>query len=517
MRKYNLSDENIVREKIYNGVSKMNAIVSKTLGPNGRSILIERGMGEPLIVDDGRRAAENIKLDDEIEQLAVRVCYGVTRKTDEKVGDGTTTSMVLTHAILKEVAESRIPFHQGMAGTVADVGDVDREIHKARDEVLAKLDAMAKQIKTEKQLIDVATVSVGDVTLGEIVGKSLFQLGKDGHITLEFDLLSEKISHEVVPGLRFTGGYAARWMITDEVRKNCVMDDVPVLVTERKDIDVEMVQPIVAQLVNNNQRKLCIIAPRFTDAFLKTVYYTATKQKFAVICVRAPGRGYEALKDIAIFTGATFYSKEDDIKLANKQNLGHVQHLEVDEDTTILVEGAGDAKDVKSRIEEVKAEVNQQHLAQFKNDRLERASALAGGVAVIRIGAPTDEDRNFIKEKLQDAKYATKIAFNSGVVQGGGMAFKKIAEELPEGHIFKNVLMAPYETLSANASGKFSVPTNVMDPVEVEKAALTIACSAASKLIRIGGAIAIRQPSSFEESLKTLNKSAVQDDAEWEE
>ena len=503
MKKLNLYNESDVRERIHSGIQKMSKLVGMTLGPAGRSVIIERGAGEPLIVDDGRRVAENIKFDDPVEQLAVRVAYGVTRKTDEKAGDGTTSSLILTSAIIDEVARNYITFG-GMVGVNTNVNEVDQKLQKAKNDVIALLDKKAKQIKTEKELIDVATIVSGDPKLGEIIGKMYWQLGKDGHISLEFNLLSEHIETEIASGYRFSGGYAANWMITDNLRKNAIIDDISVLVARQKDLDKDKIEGLARQIANSGKTKMAIIAPKFTPSFLKSVYDTAIKSKFVILCVRAPGRGEEAFRDMAIFTGAKYFNESDDVKSAVKEDLGYVERIEVTDDTCIMINGKGKPADIKKRIEEVKAEASLEKLPQFKQDRLERASALAGGVGVIRIGAPTDEERNWLKYKIEDAKHATKHAFREGVVQGGGQTFIEIAKELPDDNILKNVLYAPYEKLKENNGGEFKVGKNVIDPVAVEKAALEYAVSAASKIIRIGGVICFANKPELDEAFKGI-------------
>lgn len=502
--KTNNSNESEVREKVLEGVKKMSDLVGLTLGPSGRSILIERGAGEPLIIDDGRRAAENMKLEDPIEHLATRVAYQVTRKTDEKVGDGTTTSMVLTHAILKDVHENEIG---SGAGISFNVSEIDKRIKADKDVVIKELDKIAKQIKTEKDLINVATVAVGDDKLGEIIGKMYWELGKDGHIALEFNFLSEEIDTEIVKGYRFSGGYAANWMLTDVMRKTCELKEINTLVTNTKLTDFSTeVAPVINMLANNGKRGLLIIAPKFSDDILRNVFSVATRktQPFIVVCVRAPGRGEEAYKDMAIFTGGKLFLEKEGVVNVMMEDLGYVGKADITEDTCILMEGKGKDEALKKRIKEVEAEAKNEHLPQFKQDRLERMSALSGGVGLIKIGAPTDEERNWLKHKIEDAKYATKQAFQGGIVKGGGLTLKEISEKLPDTNILKRAILAPYERLRENAGGDFKVGKDVFDPVAVEKTAIENATSAVSKLIRIGGAIAFNHPPKIEDALKGL-------------
>jgi len=217
---------------------------------------------------------------------------------------------------------------------------------------------------------------------------------------------------------------------------------------------------------------------------------------------------------MVVFTGARFFNDSDDLKLATKEDLGYVRQISATDDTTILIDGKGRPELIKKRIKEVEAEMKAQKLPQFKQDRLERMSALSGGVGVIKIGAPTNEERTWLKYKIEDAKYATKQAYKYGIIRGGGLTFKDISEKLPDTNILKKALLAPYNRLKENAGGKFVVAKDVFDPTSVMKASLEYACSAVSKLLRIGGAIANKQTPTLDEAMKSI--SNVEDD-NWDE
>lgn len=459
-----------------------------------------------------------IKIENTGETVEMR-CIKVSNEDHLYFTDGytlthnTTSSMILTNAIMEEVARNYISFG-GMVGVTTNVNEVDKKLQEAKNTVLSLLDKKAKQIKTEKELIEVATIVSGDPKIGKIIGEMYWKLGKEGHIALEFNLLTEEIETEIASGYRFSGGYAANWMITDTIRKTATLDDVNVLIARQKDLDKDKIEGLARQVANAGKTKMVIVAPKFTPSFLKSVYDTAIKSKFVILCVRAPGRGEEAFRDMAIFTGAKYFNESDDVKLAMKEDLGYIEKIEVSDDTCIMINGAGKPTDIKKRIEEVKAEAALEKMPQFKQDRLERASALAGGVGVIRIGAPTDEERNWLKYKIEDAKHATKHAFREGVVRGGGQAFIEIAKELPEDNILKNVLYAPYEKLKENNGGEFKVGKDVIDPVAVEKAALEHAVSAASKLLRVGGAIATANKPELDEAFKGIinNEDLIEED-----
>ena len=503
MKKHNISDYGEIIKKITSASRKMSELVGMTLGPAGRSVIIERGAGEPLIVDDGRRVAENILFDDPVEQLIIRTLYGVTRKTDETAGDGTTTSMILADAIIQEVFRSRI-HGEGFIAPIGSVAEIDREIQESKTRVLSRLDTMVKPVKTEKELAAVASIAVGDYHLGGIIAGMFWKMGKEGHIAMEFNLLSREIETEVVPGLRFSAGYADSFMITDDVRKVAVFNDSDILISESRELDVAKIKPICNEVQNSGKSGIVIVAPKFSADFLRSVYLTAVKGKFSVLCLRAPSLHEEHLKDIAVWTGGKFFSKSDDVASASASDLGWAERVEVTDDTAIITGGRGEKKDIQKRIEEVKGELAKQKLPQFKQSRIDRISALNGSVGVIRIGAPVDEDRNWQKYKIEDARYATRAAFREGVLPGGGEAYRIISEELPKGDILKEVLLAPQKKLRENCGKKFKVGKDILDPLLVEKTALEMACSAAAKIIRIGGAIAMRPAPDIEDALKKI-------------
>ena len=479
-------------------------MVELTYGQFGRSVMIDRGTDTPLLIDDGRRVAENIHLDDPIEQMAVKVAYNVTKKTDEKAGDGTTTSAILTRAIMNTVSKERIGSGIGLS---YNVSEIDNEIHATKTQVLALLDKEAKPIKTEKEIIDVATVITGSPDLGKIIGSMYWKLGKDGHISMEIDHLSEKITTEYVSGYRLQGGYAAPWMNNNPITKKFNASDVSILVTDQDVRDIDNITTACNVVVSKSKNILIVIAPSFDQSILKLAYDNATRANspFFLICVKM--RNQETYKDIAVFTGAKCFTENDNIKESTLEHLGHVRAIEISEDTTILTDGHGAKKDIATYTQEVIAEAQKLKLAGLREEKHARVSAMTGNVGIIRIGAPTAEEREWLRYKIEDAKNATKHAMREGVVTGGGLTFKKISESLPDNNILKSALLAPYETLKANAGGKLVVGKNIFDAVVVEKAAIEYACSAASKLLRIGGAIAYKDTPTLDEAMKQFVKS----------
>ncbi len=503
MEKLNLSDESLVREKVAGGIKKMYDLVSLTLGPVGRSVMIERP-GEPLIVDDGRRVAENIKFSDPVEQMAVRVCYWVTRKTDEKVGDGTTTSMCIVHGIVKDnIAVG--------PGIVFDVAQLDRNIQIAKDEVVAALKKMAKPVKTEAELIEVATVVTGDKALGEMIGKMQYELGENGHISIEFNFVGETIETQLSKGYSFEGGNATL-LVSDSLRKTITEDDVHVLLINQKVTDFSTLVPMINTVAQKGKNRLLIIAQSFSESVIKGIHEMASREKspFIVWAIRAPGQTKESFKDMEAVTGGKCFQKENTLDLFVPNDLGYISKFEFEDDVCFFVDGGGKPEVVAKRIKEVEEEVKQAKVDVIKKGIKARLSALSSGHGVIKIGAPTNEERNWLKYKIEDAREAVKHALRSGVVQGGGMALKKVSDSLPDGNVLKNGILMPYETLKRNSGGKFTVPSSVKDPVAVEIAAVENACSAASKLLRIGGAIAYKPESLTDQLQKVLKNNNVE-------
>jgi chaperonin GroEL len=492
-----------VRKRVLAGVEKMNDMISPSFGPSGLSAIVQQSNGEASLFDDGRRTAEAIKLEDKLSHLAARICYNITKKTDERVGDGTTTSTILAYNILKEIFNNHLISGAG----VVDKGDVrliDEKLQSEKDEVVSQLRKMATEVKTEKQLIDVAYTISNNKRTGEMVGSMMFQIGKDGHINLEFDTINEKISSEVVSGYRFSGGYAARWMISNEIRRVADMRDLDVLVVHKKLTDYTEVERIINQVANKGKSNMVIIALGFDASVIDFLHKQASRpnQPFGTLAIKSPGQNEAAFNDMAVFTGCKVIGKNDDLSSVFFENLGFVDHIFTTEDTTVMSGGKGDERDIKKRIKEVEAELKSQPVHQLKASRLERISSLNSGVGLIKIGAPTLDEMGWLKHNIEDAKYATKCAFKDGIVQGGGMAYKKIADKMEEGSILKNPLNAPYEVLKKNTPN-FKVGKDVIDPVAVEIAALEYAVSAVSKLMRVGVAITMK-PESVLENLKRL-------------
>lgn len=501
VKKLNLSNEKLVREKVMAGVDKMADLVSLTLGPCGRSVMMERGQ-DPFIVDDGRRVAENILLDDPVEQAASKIAYGVTQKTDEEAGDGTTTATVLTRALLKDIHETKLV--TGI-GTSINVAEIDQQIQDAREEVTKLIEKEVKPIKTEKDLIDVSTVIAGP-EIGELVAKMYWKLGKDGHISIEMNPLSEEIETEVTQGYRLPGGYAANWMVNNLITKTWVCEKVDVLVTEQEVNDQDQIVPVANALAQKGKNLLVIVAKDFSPTVILSAYQNATRKESPFFLILVKSRNQEIYKDVAVFSGAKFFNVNEPLESAKVSDLGYLRSIEVGKENTFLVDGRGKKEDIDAYVKELQSEAKGLKLEGYRQPIYERISLLTGGVGVIRIGAPTEEARTWLKYKVEDAKYGTKYAFKEGVIPGGGMTFKKISEALPESNILKKALLAPHETLKANAGGKLVVGKNIFDSVVSQKSALKYACSAVSKLIRIGGAIVHLPIPTMDEAMRQFKK-----------
>jgi len=497
MKKINNSNQGEVRQLVLDSLKESTDLVGMTLGPNGRSVLIERP-GEPLMVDDGRRAMENIKFDDPIKQMAARVCYSVTRATDEKVSNGTTTSLVMAYGIFKENVVIG-------PGAIMNVAQIDRDIMKGRDEVLDLLDKEAKQIKTEKELVDVAKIAAGDEEIGKMLGEMQWKLGKKGHISIEFDTTSDKITSEIAEGYRFEGSNPAS-TVTNALKKTIELNEVDILVAKQKFTSFKQIERVVNKVANNGKTNLVLIADKIGEDVIKAIYEMAYRKQnpFNLFTIQAPGRGEEAYKDIATVTGGKYFSQKDDLESFELEDLGFVEKFDYEDGITYLVKGKGTDEARKNRVKEVEEEIRTAIHPAMKKDKEERLSALSKGYGVIKIGAATNDERNWLKYKIEDARGDVKWALREGIVRGGGLAFKKISEALPKDHVLKEALLYPYKKLVENAGGKFEVPKNIFDPVTTEKAVIKNACGAVSKLIRIGGAICYAPKPDLEEVIKGL-------------
>lgn len=430
MAKQVIFDEQ-VRSAMKRGVDVVANAVRVTLGPRGRNVALDRSWGGPTITNDGVTIAKEITLDDKFENMGAAVIKEVASKTNDKAGDGTSTAVVLAQAII----------HEGLKRTAmgANAMVVRRGIEAAARDVVDALKGMARPVEGKIETIrQVAIISAESEELGERIADTVKKVGKDGVVTVE-ESQSFGIESDFVEGMEFDKGYVSAYMITNPERMEAVLKDAPVFITDKKISTIKEILPLLEKLAQSGKKDLLIIADDVDGEALATFVVNKLRGVFNVLAVKAPGYGdrkKEMLADIAITVGGQVVSEDLGIKLENAElpMLGRVQRVVATKDSTVLVGGKGKKSDIEARV----AQLRKQHEnsdSKFDKEKLEeRIAKLAGGVAVIRVGAATETEMKYLKDKIEDAVNATKAAIAEGIVPGGGAALAKAA-----GKLFKKV------------------------------------------------------------------------------
>ncbi len=414
------------REKLKKGVDKLADAVKVTLGPKGRNVVIEKSFGSPAITKDGVTVAKEIDLPDKFENLGARMVREVATKTNDVAGDGTTTATVLAQAIFNEgvklVAAGRNP----MA--------VKRGIDKATEKVVAELDAQAKKIGDSKEIAQVGTISANnDAAIGETIAEAMTKVGKEGVITVE-EAKSMETTLEVVEGMQFDRGYLSPYFVTDPEKMACELEDPYVLVNEKKISSMKDLLPVLEQTAKMS-KPLLIIAEDVDGEALATLVVNKLRGTLKVCAVKAPGFGDRRkamLQDIAILTGGKMISEDMGVKLENVgvADLGQAKRVKIDKENTTIIDGAGKKGDIQGRVAQIRAEI-EKTTSDYDREKLqERLAKLAGGVAVIKVGAATETEMKEKKARVEDALNATRAAVEEGIVAGGGAALVRCAKAL---------------------------------------------------------------------------------------
>jgi len=414
------------REKLKKGVDKLADAVKVTLGPKGRNVVIEKSFGSPVITKDGVTVAKEIDLPDKFENLGARMVREVATKTNDVAGDGTTTATVLAQAIFNEgvklVAAGRNP----MA--------VKRGIDKAAEKVVAELDAQAKKIGDRKEIAQVGTISANnDAAIGETIAEAMTKVGKEGVITVE-EAKSMETTLEVVEGMQFDRGYLSPYFVTDPEKMVCELEDPYVLVNEKKISSMKDLLPVLEQTAKMS-KPLLIIAEDVDGEALATLVVNKLRGTLKVCAVKAPGFGDRRkamLQDIAILTGGRMISEDMGVKLENVgvADLGQAKRVKIDKENTTIIDGAGQKGDIQGRVAQIRAEI-EKTTSDYDREKLqERLAKLAGGVAVIKVGAATETEMKEKKARVEDALNATRAAVEEGIVAGGGAALVRCAKAL---------------------------------------------------------------------------------------
>lgn len=414
------------RRSLKHGVDKVADAIKVTIGPRGRNVVLDKGYGAPTITNDGVTIAKEISLKDKFENMGAEIIKEVASKTNDIAGDGTSTSVVLAQSLI----------HEGMKHTSLGVNamGVKMGIEKAVEEAVKALKAMAKPIKSDEEIRQVATISAESQEMGKIIAETIKKVGKDGVVTVE-ESQSFGIDSEIVDGLQFDKGYVSPYMITNTDRMEAEYRDVPVLITDKKISTVKEILPLLEKLAGTGKKELVIIADDVDGEALATFVVNKLRGGFNVLAIKAPGYGdrkKEQLLDIATVVGGEVVSEELGIKLENADMsvLGSARKIIATKDNTTVIGGKGKKSEIESRISQLR---KQKEISDSKFDveKLEeRIAKLSGGVAVIRVGAATETEMKYLKLKIEDAVNATKAAIEEGIVAGGGTALARTAKKI---------------------------------------------------------------------------------------
>ena len=511
------------RNLILAGVNALADAVKVTLGPKGRNVVIERSFGAPTITKDGVTVAKEIELENRFENMGAQMVREVASKTSDIAGDGTTTATVLAQAIYREGAKLVAAGHNPM--------EIKRGIDKAVEAVVAHLKASAKPTQDPKEIAQVGTISAnGDVTIGKLLADAMEKVGKEGVITVEEAKSAETVL-EVVEGMQFDRGYLSPYFVTDPEGMKCNMEDAYVLIAEKKISNMKDLLPVL-EAIAKAQKQLLIISEDVDGEALATLVVNKLRGTLHCAAVKAPGYGdrrKEMLKDIAVLTSASVIAEELGLKLENVTlaDLGRVKSVIIDKDTCTLVGGEGDKEKIKARIAEIRGQI-ESTTSDYDRDKLqERLAKLAGGVAVVKVGAATETEMKEKKARVEDALHATRAAVEEGIVPGGGVALIRaqaalatldLKDEQRFGvNIIRRAIEEPLRQIAANAGeegsivvqkvreGKdsfgYNAATNVygdmiamgvIDPAKVVRSALQNAASVASLMLTTEAIIAER-------------------------
>lgn len=406
------------REQLKAGVDKLANAVKVTLGPRGRNVVLDKGFGAPTITNDGVTIAKEIELEDKVENLGAEIVKEVTEKTNDVVGDGTTTAAVLTQAMVAEGFKA--------IGVGFNPMDVKKGMEDKVKAIVEALKKGSKEVKTKEEKAQVATISAENEEIGNLIAEVMEEVGKDGVITVE-ESKTFGLQKEIVKGLRFDKGYISPYMITDTERMEAIYEDAYILITDKKISSLQEMVPILEKVVKTGKKELVIIADDVDGDALATLVVNKLRGVFNALAIKAPGFGdrrKEMLQDIAVVTGAQVISEEVGLKLENVEleMLGTARRIISAKENTTIVEGRGKKEDIDARVDQIKKELKISE-SEFDKEKLqERLAKLAGGVAVIKVGAATEVEQKAKQHKIEDSLAASKAAVEEGIVPGGGIA-----------------------------------------------------------------------------------------------
>ena len=510
------------RKALEAGVNQLADTVRVTLGPKGRNVVLDKSFGAPLITNDGVTIAKDIELEDAFENMGAQIVKEVATKTNDVAGDGTTTATVLAQAMI----------NAGMKNLAAGANPIilRKGMKKATNVAVEAIEKMSEQVGGKEQIAKVASISAADEEVGQLVADAMEKVSQDGVITIE-ESKTMKTELDLVEGMQFDRGYISAYMATDMEKMVAELDDPYILITDKKIANIQEILPLLEQIVQSGS-KLLIIAEDIEGEALTTLIVNKLRGTFSVVGVKAPGYGDRRkamLEDIAILTGGTVVSEEVGIELkdATIDMLGRAKSVKVQKENTVIVDGAGDKDAIAGRVSQIRGQIDET-TSEFDKEKLqERLAKMAGGVAVIRVGAATETEMKEAKLRMEDALNATRAAVEEGIIAGGGSAYihasKKVAElvdtlegdEKTGAKVILKALEAPLYYIAANAGLEGAVIINkvkesapgtgfnaateeyvdmvdngILDPVKVTRSALQNATSVASTLLTTESAVA---------------------------
>ncbi len=512
------------RSSIKKGIDQLAQAVQMTLGPRGRAVVIEKGYGAPQVTFDGVTVAKEIELEDKFENLGADFIKQAADKTNDNVGDGTTTSVVLAHAMMDEGEKA-------IRDKGFNVIQLAEEMKRGGEMVVKELETQRELINDNKKIEEVATLSAKDKTIGKLIADVMAKIGKEGVATIE-DSNTISNSFEVVEGMQFDKGFISQYMMTSAERMEASLEDPYILVTDRKISGIKEILPLLEKVVESGKKDMVIIADDVEGEALTTLVVNKLRGTFNVLAVKAPGFGdrkKEMLADIAIVTGAELISEELGKKLdsVDLSHLGHAHRVVATKDNTTIVGGKGTKEAIAARVVEIRNQIKKTESSFDKEKLQERLGKLSGGVAVLKVGAATESAQKELKQRVEDAVAATRAAMEEGIVPGGGIALFNVTLKMQKpasspvmeaAHaILVHALQAPITAIATNSGESassiisklkdraasdhwigFNAITNAMgdlkaagiiDPLKVTKTAFLNALSVASNYLMIGAAI----------------------------
>lgn len=405
------------------GADQLASAVKITLGPRGRNVVLDKTYGAPQITNDGVTIAKEIDLEDKFEHTGAELVKEAASKTNDAVGDGTTTAVVLAQALMSE----GLKYASAGVNTIA----LRHELEAMRDDVVKELKKMAKPVKGTEEITDVATISAESKELGKIIAETIEKVGKDGAVTVE-ESQGTGIEKEVVMGMQFDRGYVSPYMMTNAERMEAVIEDPYILITDKKISSIHDILPLLEKIAKTGRKELVLVAEDVEGDALATLVVNRLRGAFNALAVKAPGFGdrrKEMLEDIAVVSGGKVISEEVGLKLENAELsfLGRAHRVVADKDNTTIVGGKGKKEDIEKRMGQIRAQMEKSSSEYDKEKLQERLAKLAGGVAIIKAGAATETEMKYLKLKIEDAVAATKAALAEGIVAGGGSALFRVA------------------------------------------------------------------------------------------